>query len=193
MLATLPERYASGQSISLQDACSMVGLVKGHRAREIAKGSQQELCLGDEASFSLQHRTPKKRKLEETKVMPAVGPLDVWSLNASHSRMLLAALAREAMKCYRIKEADAGFQLLTNDNVNVFPGFRNHGNTCWLNAILQCCMHTRPLRDEILREREVVTSLQACSATHCSVILGAGQSSASCSPGTHRCSHGVGA
>ena len=73
LLATLPERYASGKTICLRDVSRMFELVKGHRAREIAKGSQQELCLGDEASFSLYHRTSKKRKLEETKVTTSTG------------------------------------------------------------------------------------------------------------------------
>ena len=41
LLATLPERYASGKPISLQDASSMVELVKGHRGKSAGTGFQR--------------------------------------------------------------------------------------------------------------------------------------------------------
>ena len=41
-----------------------------------------------------------------------------------------------------------------------FPGFRNFGNTCWLNATLQCLLHTVPLRTHLLRERELNSAIE---------------------------------
>ena len=69
--------------------------------------------------------------------------------------MVADALSHEAMTCFRLSGPSAEYSLLSPMNVNVFPGFRNFGNTCWLNAALQCLLHTVPLRAHLLREREL--------------------------------------
>ena len=62
-----------------------------------------------------------------------------------HQQTLERARASATMSCFNL--AVAHFRLLNHDSVNPFPGFRNIGNTCWLNSLLQCVMHTTPLRD----------------------------------------------
>ena len=80
-------------------------------------------------------------------------------LKGQHSRMVRESLAHEAMKCFRITGSHTEYTLLSAGNVNVCPGFRNFGNTCWLNACLQCFMHTPALRAHFLREESGMCAL----------------------------------
>ena len=52
-------------------------------------------------------------------------------------------------------------------NVNVCPGFRNFGNTCWLNACLQCIMQTSALRAHFLREESGMSALDVAVKRVC--------------------------
>ena len=59
------------------------------------------------------------------------------------------------------------YTLVHDSNINVFPGFRNFGNTCWLNSLLQCIVHVETLRREILVAREVESSMDVALRRIC--------------------------
>lgn len=45
---------------------------------------------------------------------------------------------------------------------NAFPGFRNLGNTCFLNACLQCLFHCRPFCEHLLAEDPCSSVMGSC-------------------------------
>ena len=49
----------------------------------------------------------------------------------------------------------------------MFPGVRNFGNACWLDAILQCFMHAAPARAHILRDDGAMTTLERSLKRFC--------------------------
>ena len=92
-------------------------------------------------------------------------------LKGQHSKIVRESLAHEAMKCFRITGPHTEYTLLSAENVNVCPGFRNFGNTCWLNACLQCFMHTPALRAHFLREESGMSALDVALKRVCTCYL----------------------
>ena len=82
-------------------------------------------------------------------------------------RMVADARSHEAMKCFRLTGPFTEYSLRSSNNVNVFPGFRNFGNTCWLNATLQCLLHTVPIRTHLLRESDVSSDIEVALKRIC--------------------------
>ena len=74
--------------------------------------------------------------------------------------MVSDALSHEAMACFRLTGPFTEYSLRSPNNVNVFPGFRNFGNTCWLNATLRCLLQTVPFRTHLLRERGLNSAVE---------------------------------
>ena len=69
-------------------------------------------------------------------------------------RQQAQALEAPAMEAFRGRATAALEDLrLAGDRLqNAFPGFRNLGNTCYLNALLQCVFHCHPLCDYLVAE-----------------------------------------
>ena len=65
---------------------------------------------------------------------------------AIHNQNMQRALHDEAMRCFNLIGLSGQTRLLHDNNANAFPGMRNLGNTCWLNALIQCVLHVPPLR-----------------------------------------------
>ena len=81
--------------------------------------------------------------------------------------MVVDVLSHEAMTCFRLTGPFTEYSLRSPNNVNVFPGFRNFGNTCWLNATLQCLLHTVPIRTHLLRESELISAIEVALKRSC--------------------------
>ena len=67
-------------------------------------------------------------------------------LQQSHEQDLEEARKTACMNSYVLTGPGSEMRFVDDANVNVFPGMRNVGNTCWLNALLQCTFHVAPLR-----------------------------------------------
>ena len=118
------------------------------RYQEIRAQRDREIQTGLLETSVEDQQAPKRRKRSR-----AVVPL------GEHARMLSEALAHQALKCFRLTGPHTEYMLLSPANVNVFPGFRNFGNTCWLNATLQCMLHTPAIRAHLLRKDNVVSAV----------------------------------
>ena len=81
--------------------------------------------------------------------------------------MVADALSHEATTCFRLTGPFTEYYLRSPNNVNVFPGFRNFRNTCWLNATLQCLLHTVPFRAHLLRESELISAIEVALKRIC--------------------------
>ena len=135
------DRRLSQEAVGLR-----VEEIKAQRAREMVTGVL-------ESSPGASRGRKRQKKLASP--LPPETTLEKAFVKDKHARMVADALSHEAMTCFRLSGPSAEYSLLSPMNVNVFPGFRNFGNTCWLNATLQCLLHTVPLRTHLLREREL--------------------------------------
>ena len=88
-------------------------------------------------------------------------------LRAQHAAAVKDACSREAMLCFWFDGPHTEYKLPSNESVNVFPGVRNYGNTCWLNASLQCFMHSAPIRAYLLRDDVAMTTLETSLKRFC--------------------------
>ena len=69
----------------------------------------------------------------------------------SHESDVAEACRSVNLTGFLITTETAAESFVDDQNINAFPGFRNFGNTCWLNALMQCLLHTVPLRTSMLK------------------------------------------
>ena len=132
--------------------CRLSPEAVGLRVEEIEAQRAREMVTGAlESSPGASRGRKRQKKLANP--LPPDTTLEKAFAKDKHARMVADALSHEAMTCFRLSGPSAEYSLLSPMNVNVFPGFRNLGNTCWLTATLQCLLHTAPLRTHLLRER----------------------------------------
>ena len=137
-----------------------VAEIKAQRAREIVTGSL-ESCPG---------ATQGKKRRKRARPIPFLqeqASIQEAFVKGEHVRMVADARSHEAMKCFRLTGPFTEYSLRSSNNVNVFPGFRNFGNTCWLNATLQCLLHTVPIRTHLLRESDVSSDIEVALKRIC--------------------------
>ena len=108
--------------MSLQEAEEAVSTIRRQREVETAREEVEGSSQGKEGGV-------KKQR---------VGSLEKAVLEGEHRQMCEEAQRHEAMRCFRLTGTHTSYTLLHDSNINVFPGFRNFGNTCWLNSLLQC-------------------------------------------------------
>lgn len=139
---------ALGHHISSEEAEEAVRKIRRQRDDEVAHGGVAGSSQGREGG----QKKPRRASVGKCEI---VGSLEIAMLQAQHREMTDEAQRHEAMSCFLLTGPHTSFTLLNDSNINVFPGFRNFGNTCWLNSLLQCIMHVDRLRREVLVEREV--------------------------------------
>ncbi len=129
-----------------------VGEIRAQRDREIASGLFENVQGVDNAK-------KRKKRAGHHPVLDEQATLQESFLKAEHVRMAANALSHAALTCFRLRGPFTEYSLLSGNNVNVFPGFRNFGSTCWLNATLQCMLHTVPIRRHLLRESDSISEV----------------------------------
>ena len=129
------------------------------RSKEIAKGQYDE--QDNEEAMKL-HRGPAAKDTTSGDLT-----LQKHFAQEAHAKDLRAARAAYGMGCFYLTDGAAAETFLHDQNINAFPGLRNVGNTCWLNSLLQCCLHTVPLRTYIekgeLPNRRIGAAIQKLS------------------------------
>ena len=106
-----------------------VAEIKAQREREIGTGLLESSAGATEAKKRRKRSRPIPFLQEQASIQEAF-------VKGEHVRMVADALSHEAMTCFRLTGPFTEYSLRSSNNVNVFPGFRNFGNTCWLNAPL---------------------------------------------------------
>jgi hypothetical protein len=135
------------------------------RVEQIRVRRDKEIATGVHGDPGVE-RTPQKRRF---KLRPQISNETIQKslLKGQHLKIVRESLAHEAMKCFRISGPHTEYTLMSAVNVNVCPGFRNFGNTCWLNACLQCIMQTSALRAHFLREESGMSALDVAVKRVC--------------------------
>ena len=151
---------AIGKNMSVEEAEEAVGKIRRQRDGELGLGGVPGSSQGREGG----EKKPRGTSLGKGET---VGSLDKAILQAQHREMTEEAKRHEAMRCFLVTGPHTSYTLLHDSNINVFPGFRNFGNTCWLNSLLQCIMHVERLRREMLVEREVECSMDVALRRIC--------------------------
>ena len=126
-------RLLQGDKKDVRDAAKKLRLPQNQRGLEELR---QECVL----AFATQVlATRDKEALREKNVRQQL-------LQKSHEQDLEEARKTACMNSYVLTGPGSEMRFVDDANVNVFPGMRNIGNTCWLNALLQCTFHVAPLR-----------------------------------------------
>ena len=137
-----------------------VAEIKAQRAREIVTGLL-------ESSPGAAQGKKRRKRARPIPFLQEQASLQESFVKGEHVRMVVDALSHEAMTCFRLTGPFTEYSLRSPNNVNVFPGFRNFGNTCWLNATLQCLLHTVPIRTHLLRESELISAIEVALKRIC--------------------------
>ena len=147
LLAAIPS------GLSKQVGAQFVASVRKQRDQEIASGVRSL------EPAALQPARVSRKRTQSVAEPSARAPVLEALLDGEHARFLKNALAHEALRCFNLTGPHTQYRLLHDHNINAFPGFRNFGNTCWLNTLLQAVMHTVPLRKRVLQESVVESAL----------------------------------